>query len=76
MTEYKLKAFVARDACKGDKSDLYIGQNKPKLSGEFPFMVWVDFGEFMALPEELFPELKHTDEPIEVEVTIRKTETK
>lgn len=81
--EYKIKGFVARDSCRGDESDLYMGVRKPKphrdareyaaIDPLFSTNVtWMDFGEFMAIPSEFFPELKPTDEPIEVEITIKR----
>ncbi len=74
MNEEIIKGWVARDRIEGEISDLYIGQNKPRRIGEEPFGMWVDFGEFMALPHEIFPDLKWEDEPIEVEIVIRKKE--
>lgn len=74
MKEETIKGWVARDRIKGETSNLYIGQNKPRRIGEEPFGMWVDFGEFMALPHEMFHDLKWEDEPIEVEIVIRKKE--
>ena len=70
---YTLKGWVARDECSGDESNLYIGQQKPKrIENTAPgFGSWCDYGEFMALPQEWFPELKYSDVPIEVEIIIK-----
>lgn len=70
----KLKCWIARDECSGDESNLYIGQKKPRRIPETApgFGMWCDYGEFMALPPEMFPELTYSDEPIEVELIIRK----
>ena len=69
-----LKCWIARDERSGDESDLYIGQQKPRrLPGTSPgFGMWCDYGEFMALPSDMFPELTYSDEPIEVELIIKK----
>ena len=73
MKEYTIKGWVARDECDGDTSNLYVGQNKPrKISDNMKvFGMWCDFGEFMAIPREMFPELGYNDEPIEVEIVIK-----
>ena len=70
----KLKCWIARDEYSGDESDLYIGQQKPRrVPGTAPgFGMWCDYEEFMALPTDMFPELTYSDEPIEVELIIRK----
>ena len=76
MADYKLQGWVARDECSGDESNLYIGQQKPKrIAGSGPgFGMWCDYGEFMALPAEMFPELSYNDEPVEVEIIIKRKE--
>lgn len=73
MADYKLQGWVARDECSGDESNLYIGQQKPKrIADSAPgFGMWCDYGEFMALPAEMFPELSYKDEPVEVEIIIK-----
>ena len=75
MAEYKLKGWVARDECSGDESNLYLGQNKPRRipNAAQGFGMWCDYGEFMALPQEMFPQLTYRDEPIEVEIIIKQS---
>ena len=75
-TEYKLQGWVARDECSGEESNLYIGQQKPKriLNDEPGFGMWCDFGEFMALPADMFPQLTYKDEPVQVEIIIKPKE--
>ena len=81
MEEYKIRGFVARDSTRGDESDLYIGTNKPHRQNcvdddsYATHIKWVGFGEFMAIPSSMFPDLNPTDEPIEVEITIKKKTT-
>lgn len=77
MNEYKLQGWVARDECSGDESNLYIGQQKPKrISGTAQgFGMWCDYGEFMALPADMFPQLTYKDEPVEVEIIIKTKST-
>ena len=71
--EYKIKGWVARDQNIGeDGTNLYLGYNKPKSIGQSPFVTWCDYGDFISLPKEMFPELTWEDEPIEVELTIKK----
>jgi hypothetical protein len=73
MAEYKLQGFVARDECSGDESNLYIGQLKPRriLDTAPGFGIWTDYGEFMAFPADMFPQLTFKDEPVEVEIIIK-----
>ena len=75
-SEYKLQGWVARDECSGEESNLYIGQQKPKriLNDEPGFGMWCDFGEFMALPADMFPQLTYKDEPVQVEIIIKPKE--
>ena len=74
--EVTITGWIARDQCRGDVSNLYVGTNKPKrVAGQYDgFGVWVDFHEYMALPEELFHEVKWESEPLEVEITIKRKE--
>ena len=74
MKEYKIKGFVARDEVSDDESNLYLGMQKPRRidCSEPGFGMWVDLGEFMQLPKEMFPELTYQDEPIEVEIIIKR----
>lgn len=73
MEEYRITGFVARD--KEDPyvnrdSNLFFGQKKPYFDEDLE--MWCDFGEFVtSLPKEWYPNLKYTDNPIEVEVIIR-----
>lgn len=66
----KIKGWVARDKDDliGDGKILYFGINKPKREEG----CWGDFDEYMALPSDMFPDLKWEDAPIEVELTIKK----
>ena len=71
--EYKIKGWVARDQVEGeDGTNIYLGYNKPRKLGEEPFVTWCDYGDFISLPKEMFPELAWESEPIEVELTIKK----
>ena len=71
--EYKIKGWVARDRAEGeDGTNLYFGWKKPKRLGDESFITWVDFGDFISLPKEMFPNLTWEDEPSEVELTIKK----
>ena len=71
--EYKTKGWVARDQEEGlNGSNLYLGYNKPRKIGKEPFVIWGDFGDCISIPEEMFPELKYEDEPIEVELAIKR----
>lgn len=70
-----MKGYIARDKYNGESgSNLHLGIRNPKY--EKFFEVWCDFGDFMALPKEWFPELKYTDEPIEVNIIIEKEKRK
>lgn len=69
----KIKGWVARDQIEGDEcTNLYLGTKKPRQCGEQPFVTWCDYGDFISLPKEMFPELTWKDGPIEVEITIKK----
>ena len=71
--EYKIKGWVARDQVEGkDGTNLYLGYNKPRKCGKEPFVIWCDYGDFISLPKAMFPDLSFDDEPIEVELTIKK----
>ena len=75
MEEYKMKGYIARDKYNGESgSNLHLGKMQPKYDKFCG--AWHDFGEFMALPKEWFPELKYTDEPIEVNIIIEKEKRK
>lgn len=70
--EYKIKGWVARDQLIGeDKTDLYFGYEKPKRIESGQYITWWGFGDFISLPKKMFPSLSCTDEPIEVELTIK-----
>ena len=77
MTSIKVKGWVARN--EGD--DQLLFGDKPKrgnrrdhtedywiLSNKVP----VDYNVW-SLPSEMFPDIKWEDEPVEVEITIEKT---
>lgn len=71
--EYKIKGWVARDQnVSEDGTNLYFGWKKPKRLGDEPFITWVDFGDFISLPKEMFQDITWESEPIEVELLIRK----
>lgn len=72
--EPTIKGWVARDECRGDESDLYIGVHRPsRIDNAAPgFGMWCNYGEFMALPSDMFLDLKWEDEPIEVELEIHR----
>ena len=76
MEQYKLQGWVARDEFGGDESNLYIGQKKPRrlFATDPGFGMWCDYGEFMALPADMFPQLTYKDEPVEVEIIIKTKE--
>ena len=70
MSEYKLKGYVARDKA-GAPTNLFLYLIKPKLSEVYEG--WVVYDSIaMGLNKDWFPELKWSDEPIEVELTIKK----
>ena len=73
--EYKIKGWVARDQIVGeDKTDLFFGYKKPERLGncDEPYITWTGFGNLISLPKDMFPSLSYKDEPIEVELTIKK----
>lgn len=71
MNEYRLKGYVARDKGENGMGEVYFGNEKPTLVEVID--MWTDFGDnLMKLPTDWFPDLKYTDEPIEVELTIKK----
>lgn len=73
MKEYTIKGYVARDKDPGVYSDLYLYYNKPTWIEKA--RIWTTKGESVkTLPQEWFPELKYTDGPIEVELTIKQKE--
>lgn len=65
-----MKGYVARDKEEGEISDLYFGLRKPIYDEDLE--MWHDYLDFISLPKDWFPELKYTDEPIEVELIIKK----
>ena len=66
-----IKGFVARD--KDGQLCIFYG-DKPHRGGcdRWWHPEHCPTGDWMNLPEKMFPELKWEDEPIEVELTIRK----
>lgn len=73
MKAYKIKAWIARDERNTDGKSLYIYQRMPKRLNEdlIGLGLWADGGEYMAIPNNIFPELTWEDEPKEVEVSIK-----
>lgn len=71
-----IHGWVARDLHFSDASDLYVGQNKPtRYDNGDGSGLWTGFGEWvMSLPKEMFPEITWEDEPVEVEIIIRRKE--
>ena len=70
MEEYKIKGYVARDKYPASGSDLFLYSTKP-VWDDYVGM-WIANRDFVSrLPQEMYPELKYTDEPIEVEMIIR-----
>ena len=76
MAEYKIQGWVARDEVSNDESNLYLGVQKPRRIDDCEpgFGMWVDLGEFMQLPKDMFPKLTYNDDPIEVEIIIKQKE--
>ena len=62
--EYKIKGWVARE----DDGWLFLGKEKPRRQ----YHAWLGAEEYFELDTNLFPELTWEDEPIEVELLIRK----
>lgn len=63
--EYKIKGWVARDS----DGSLTLCKVKPS---RYENGCWVSGEEYFPLRRALFPELSFDDEPIEVELTIKK----
>ena len=69
--EYKIKGWVARDNGENGMGEVYFGTQKPIWDEEM--RMWDYFGEsVMKLPTDWYIDLKCTDKPIEVELTIKK----
>lgn len=68
--EVKMKWFVARDSCNRDDCGLAAYKHKPFRASAF----WVNEYSLdtIKLPWQAFPDLKWEDEPMEVEIIIRK----
>lgn len=68
--EYKIKGWVARDKQVDGfwGNGLILHHSKPTREGN----EWSSKTIAMHLPNELFPDLSFDDEPIEVELTIKK----
>ena len=62
---YKIKGLVARDS----DGSLNIHQEKPSRQSIY---FWMFEGGYFHVDKTLFPELTWNDEPIEVELLIRK----
>lgn len=65
----KIKGWVARD-----KSGIIrVGEYKPERGDYEPARgKWCAYGECLTLPKESFPNLKWEDDPIEVELIVKK----
>ena len=63
--EYKIKGWVARDS----NGSLTLCKVRPS---RYENDCWVDAEEYFPLDSQIFPYLKWEDEPIEVELTIKK----
>lgn len=63
--EYKIKGWVARDS----DGSLTLCKAKPQ---RYMNDCWVNAEEYFPLGSQIFPELTFEDEPIEVELTIKK----
>lgn len=68
-----IQGWVCRDK-KGDKSkfisDLSLATMKPKRGKEME--MWYDLGKYIPLNTNLFPDLTWDDDPIEVEIIIKR----
>lgn len=71
--EVVISGWVCRDKY-WDKdmfaSDLFLAMEKPKRDEGWE--AWADLGDFIALNPELFPDLTWDDDPIEVELIIKR----
>lgn len=71
MEEYKIKGYVARDMDVHITTDLFLYFGHKPQWQKFA-MRWGEIWEdTRRLPKEWFPNLKYTDQPIEVEIIIR-----
>ena len=69
MSEYKIKGYAARDNGVNGIGELFFGTEKPIWDEDME--MWVYWGEnLMKLPTDWLMDLKYTDEPIEVELTL------
>ena len=69
--EYKIKGWVARD----NDGAVFIHKSKPRRNrANNGIGFWKEGGERFRLSmfDEMFPDLSFDDEPIEVELTIKK----
>lgn len=60
----QIDAWLARD----EEGELLVGQDKPKRNKAG---FWTSFGEWMKLPEEMYPELTWESEPKEIEIIFK-----
>ena len=66
-----IEGWIARDQNKGNDSDLYVGMFKPqRQKSSLGFGMWCEYGDYIQLPCEMFPEIKWEDEPRKVKITI------
>ena len=67
---YVIKGWVARDN-KGDSDSLSIYRDiKPNRLNEEG--LWENMSDFMTIPKDMFPEIKWEDEPVKIEMIIKK----
>lgn len=64
----KIKGFVARDEC---DNELCVYTSKPQRNEDLHMWEIDSAGDWFAIDEKYFPEVQFSDEPIEVEVTIK-----
>lgn len=72
-----IQGWVCRDKEWGKDifpSDLFLAMEKPKRDGENG--MWYDLGKYIPLNTELFPDLTWSDEPQEVEIIIKRKNSK
>ncbi len=66
-----IEGWIARDQYKENDSDLYVGKFKPQRhESPLGLGMWYEYGDYMQLPCEMFPEIKWEDEPQKVKITI------
>lgn len=73
MEEYKIKGWIARDkhTQNAARSDLYLFSQRPEWSESQSSWLALSAFFLFPIPSKWFPEMKYTDEPVEVELTIK-----